>query len=99
MTYRADRLPPPPKTESFQEIYRWNYMIFELLNGIRSLNGDGIDPGLNFLMYSDDNNSRAGVLEYRIKNLENILLTRDAPSIEELRKELADIKKLIVMEV
>lgn len=34
MTFRSDKLPPPPKTENYIELYRWNYRLFELLNGI-----------------------------------------------------------------
>lgn len=43
MTFRADRIPPPPKTESTQELYRWNYRIFELLNAIQTLLATGIE--------------------------------------------------------
>ncbi len=33
--YRADKLPPPPKeSASPKEVYRWNYRLFEMLNGI-----------------------------------------------------------------
>jgi hypothetical protein len=34
LTFRADKLPPPPKTENFNELYRWYYRVFELMNGI-----------------------------------------------------------------
>lgn len=34
MNYRFDKIPPPPTVESFQEQYRWNYRVFELLNGV-----------------------------------------------------------------
>lgn len=37
MTYRFDKIPPPPKTDIFQEQYRWNYRVFELLNGVVKL--------------------------------------------------------------
>lgn len=34
MTFRADKLPPPPKTEGWRELYRWLYRVFEMMNGI-----------------------------------------------------------------
>ncbi len=34
MTFRSDKLPPPPKTENFNELYRWYYRLFEMMNGI-----------------------------------------------------------------
>lgn len=34
MTFRSDKLPPPPKTEGWRELYRWLYRVFEMLNGI-----------------------------------------------------------------
>lgn len=34
MTFRSDKLPPPPRTSEPLELYRWNYRVFELLNGI-----------------------------------------------------------------
>lgn len=34
MTFRADKLPPPPKTEDVREMQRWLYRVFEILNGI-----------------------------------------------------------------
>ena len=42
MTFRADKLPPPPKTESYTELYRWNYRLFELVNAIQSLIAAGV---------------------------------------------------------
>ena len=44
MTFRADILQPPPKQNAgAEEIYRWNYRVFELLNGIRTLLASGIE--------------------------------------------------------
>ena len=43
MTFRSDKLPPPPKTESYKELYRWNYRLFELVNAIQSLIAGGVE--------------------------------------------------------
>lgn len=34
MTFRSDKLPPPPKTDSVLELHRWLYRVFELVNAI-----------------------------------------------------------------
>ncbi len=34
MTFRSDKLPPPPKTDSALELHRWLYRVFELVNAI-----------------------------------------------------------------
>ena len=41
--YRSFKLPPPPKTESKAEWYRWFYRVFEMLNGMQTILADGIE--------------------------------------------------------
>ena len=43
MTFSADKLPPPPKTQDVREWSRWYYRMFELLNGIQTILGSGIE--------------------------------------------------------
>jgi hypothetical protein len=34
LTFRSDKLPPPPKTDNPMEWQKWFYRVFELLNGV-----------------------------------------------------------------
>ena len=43
MTYKADKLSPPRINESDVEIFRWRQRVFELLNGIQTILGSGIE--------------------------------------------------------
>lgn len=43
MTFSASKLPPPPKTQDIREWSRWFYRVFELLNGIQTILGTGIE--------------------------------------------------------
>ncbi len=43
MTFASEKLPPPPKTQDWREQYRWNYLLFEYINGIRKLLASGIE--------------------------------------------------------
>lgn len=47
MTFRANKLPPPPKTTDPQEWHRWFYRVHELLNGIVTILGTSVEvtPG------------------------------------------------------
>lgn len=43
MTYKADKLSPPRMNESPEQFYRWRQTVFELLNGIQSILGSGVE--------------------------------------------------------
>ena len=43
MTYKADKLPPPRMNESPLESFRWRQLVFELLNGIKTILGSGVE--------------------------------------------------------
>ena len=95
----ADRIPPPPKTESFQEQYRWNYRVFELLNGNLLLPGRAIEPFPEQLMYSDESSSKVAEMDGRIREIERVMKLTDVASLSEIRRELNELKKMLVMEV
>lgn len=43
MTYRATKLDPPRINESPEQLFRWRQRVFELLNGINTILGSGIE--------------------------------------------------------
>ena len=100
MTFRADILPPPPKTESAFELYRWNYRIFELLNGIQKLLASGVilEPAPVGQIAGVTVQDMTGQID---SILEELQLGGYVPnhSIYELEKRVAELEKRISLGV
>jgi len=43
LTFSSEKLRPPKATEDPRDEYRWRYRVFELLNGIQTILGSGIE--------------------------------------------------------
>ena len=98
-TYFADRIAPPPKTDSFTEQYRWNYRVFELLNGILTLPGYAVDPDPTHLLFSDEATSTSHSIHVRLTRLEKAVALMNSPDLNEIRRELDELKNMISVEV
>lgn len=53
-TYKADKLSPPRVNESEVELFRWRQRVFELLNGIQTILGSGIETTPDGLITATD---------------------------------------------
>lgn len=69
MTYRADKLPPPPKTDNYQERYRWYYRIFEVINGVVTLLASGIETTPRTNITATDLDSALGQIDLLIPDV------------------------------
>jgi hypothetical protein len=72
LTFRADKLPPPPKTESYIELYRWNYRLFELVNAIQSLIAGGVESVPIGLITGTDLQTVIGQLNSLVTSLQAV---------------------------
>lgn len=84
MTYTAAKLSPPPKTDDWRELYRWQYRVFELLNGIQSILGSGIETAAAGVITATDLQGVIGQVNTLIAALQaedDVLVAADAEHV------------------